>query len=69
MREDDHDDHALLATLAVKVARLEAEVDRLESKYVTLQRYIHVERAVVSVIGLLLTSLIAFAMSRLLGGH
>jgi hypothetical protein len=69
VRDDDNDDHALLATLAVKVARLESEVDRLETKYVTLQRYIHVERAVVSVIGLLLTSLIAFAMSRLLGGH
>ena len=69
MRDDDNDDHALLATLAVKVARLESEVDRLESRFVLIARYIHVERAVLGVVALILTTLAAFAMSRLLGGH
>ncbi len=67
MRDDDHDDHAMLATLAVKVAYMEAEINRLESKYVQLQRYIHIERAVLGLITLVLGSLAAFAMKRLLG--
>ena len=69
MRDDDNDDHALLATLAVKVARLEAEVDRLESKFVLIARYIHIERSVIGIVGLILTLLTAFAMNKLLGGH
>ncbi|MCU0501535.1 MAG: hypothetical protein MUC51_07170 [Anaerolineae bacterium] len=69
MRDDDNDDHALLATLAVKVARLEAEVDRLENRFVLIQRYIHVERSVIGIVGLVLTLLAAFAMNKLLGGH
>jgi hypothetical protein len=67
VRDDDNDDHALVATLAVKVARLESEMDRLEGKYVQLQRYIHIERAVLGLITLVLGSLAAFAMKRLLG--
>ncbi len=67
VRDDDNDDHALLATLAVKVAYMEAEINRLESKYVQLQRYIHIERAVLGLITLVLGSLAAFAMKRLLG--
>ena len=67
MRDDDNDDHALLATLAVKVARLESEVDRLENRFVLIQRYIHIERAVLGLITLVLGSLAAFAMKRLLG--
>ncbi len=69
MRDDDNDDHALVATLAVKVARLESEMDRLEGKYVQLQRYIHIERAVLGLITLVLGSLAAFAMKRLLGSE
>jgi hypothetical protein len=69
VRDDDNDDHALVATLAVKVARLEAEVDRLENRFVLIARYIHVERAVLGVVALILTTLAAFAMSKLLGGH
>jgi predicted Co/Zn/Cd cation transporter (cation efflux family) len=69
VRDDDNDDHALLATLAVKVARLEAEVDRLENRFVLIQRYIHVERSVIGIVGLVLTLLAAFAMNKLLGGH
>ncbi len=69
MRDDDNDDHALLATIAVKVARLEAEMDRLESRFVLIQRYINIERAVLGIIGLIATGLVAYAMSRLLGGH
>jgi hypothetical protein len=70
VRDDQaDDDHDLLATLAVKVAYLESEVGRLEHKYVQIQRYIHVERAVLGLIGLILTSLAAYAMSRLIGSH
>jgi hypothetical protein len=69
VRDDDNDDHALVATLAVKVARLESEMDRLEGKYVQLQRYIHIERAVLGLITLVLGSLAAFAMKRLLGSE
>ena len=69
MREDDNDDHALLATLAVKVARLESEVDRLDQRYVQIQRYIHIERAVLGLVALVAASLVAYAMARLLGGH
>lgn len=65
---DDNDDHALLATLVVKVARLESEVDRLDQRYVQLQRYVHIERAVLGIIGLIAASLVAYAMARLLGG-
>lgn len=68
MRDEDNDDHALLATLAVKIAHLEHEVGQLESKYVQIQRYILVERAVLGVISLILISLATFAMSKLLGG-
>lgn len=68
MRADDNDDHALLATLAVKVARLESEVDRLDQRYVQIARYIHIERAVLGIIGLIAASLVAYAMARLLGG-
>lgn len=67
MRDEDNDDHALLATLAVKIAHLEAEVGQLENKYVQIQRYILVERAVLGVISLILISLATFAMSKLLG--
>jgi hypothetical protein len=69
MREDDNDDHALLATLAVKIAYLEGEVGRLESKYVQIQRYIHIERAVLGIIALIATALVGYAMTRLLGTH
>ena len=69
MRADDNDDHALLATLAVKVARLESEVDRLDQRYVQIQRYIHIERAVLGLVALVAASLVAYAMTRLLGGH
>jgi hypothetical protein len=69
VRDDDNDDHALLATIAVRIARLEAEMDRLESRFVLIARYIHVERAVLGVVALILTSLAAFAMSKLLGGR
>lgn len=69
MRDEDSDDHALLATLAVKVAYLEAEVGRLETKYVQLQRYIHVERAVLGLIALVAGSMIAYIIPRLLGAH
>lgn len=69
MREDDHDDHALLATLAVKIAYLEGEVSRLDQKYVQIQRYIHIERAVLGLIGLVAAALVAYAMTKLLGGH
>lgn len=68
MRADDNDDHALLATLAVKVARLESEVDRLDQRYVQIQRYIHIERAVVGLVALVMSGLVAYAMTRLLGG-
>ena len=68
MRTDEqNDDHALLATLAVKVAYLEAEVGRLETKYVQLQRYIHVERAMFGLIALVMSALVAYAMPHLLG--
>lgn len=66
---DDNDDHAMLATLAVKVARLELEVDRLDTVFVRLERYINIERAVLGIIGLIAASLVAYAMARLLGGH
>jgi predicted Co/Zn/Cd cation transporter (cation efflux family) len=66
---DDNDDHALLAAMAVKVARLEQEVDRLENRFVLIQRYIHVERSVIGIVGLVLTLLAAFAMNKLLGVH
>ena len=70
MRDDQaDDDHDLLAKLAVKVAYLESEVGHLEHRYVQIQRYIHVERAVLGLVALILTSLAAYAMSRLLGGH
>jgi hypothetical protein len=69
VRDDDNDDHALLATLAVKVARLEAEIDRLETRFVLIQRYINIERAVLGLITLVLCSLGAFAMKRLLGAE
>jgi hypothetical protein len=69
VRDEDNDDHALLATLSVKVAYLEAEVGRLESKYVQIQRYIHIERAVLGIIALIATALVGYAMTRLLGGH
>jgi hypothetical protein len=69
VRDEDNDDHALLATLAVKVARLETEVDRLESKFVLIARYIHIERAVLGLVTLVLTTLAAYAMSKLLGMH
>lgn len=69
MREDDHDDHALLATLAVKIAYLEGEVSRLDQKYVQIQRYIHIERAVLGLVALVAASLVAYAMTRLLGAH
>ncbi|MCU0503946.1 MAG: hypothetical protein MUC51_19675 [Anaerolineae bacterium] len=69
VREDDNDDHALLATLAVKVARLEQEVDRLENRFVLIARYIHIERAVLGLVTLVLASLAAYAMNKLLGLH
>ena len=68
MRDDDNEDHALLAALTVRIAHLEAEVGNLESKYVQLQRYINIERAVLGLITLVLGSLAAFVMKRLLGG-
>ena len=69
MRDDDNDDHALLAAISVKVARLEAEIDRLETRFVLIQRYLHVERSVIGIVALVLTMLAAFAMNKLLGGH
>ena len=63
----DDEDHALLAALTVRIAHLEAEVGSLESKYVQLQRYINIERAVLGLITLVLGSLAAFVMKRLLG--
>jgi hypothetical protein len=69
VRDDDNDDHALLASLAVKVAYLEAEVGRLENKFVLLARYINIERAVLGLITLVASGLVAFAMNRLLGTH
>ena len=63
----DDEDHALLAALTVRIAYLEAEVGSLESKYVQLQRYINIERAVLGLITLVLGSLAAFVMKRLLG--
>ena len=70
VRDDQaDDDHDLLARLSVTVAHLEAEVGRLESKYVQLQRYIHVERAVLGLVALVMTALVGFAMTKLLGGH
>mgnify|MGYP003546813737 CR=1 FL=1 len=63
VRDDQaDDDHDLLARLSVTVARL-------ESKYVQLQRYIHVERAVLGLVALVMTALVGFAMTKLLGGH
>jgi hypothetical protein len=69
VRDEDNDDHSLLAALAVKVAYLEAEVGRLEGKYVQLQRYIHIERAVLGLIALVAAALVGFAMTKLLGTH
>jgi hypothetical protein len=69
VRDDDNDDHALLATLAVKVARLELEVDRLETRFVTLSRYINIERAVLGLVTLVLSMLVAYAFNRIIGGH
>ena len=59
-------DHDSLAVLAVKIAHLEDEVSQLERKYVRIERYINIERAVLGIIGLIATSLVAYAMSRLL---
>jgi hypothetical protein len=67
MKDPDFDATSQIATLLVKVEYLEAEISRLESKYVQLQRYIHIERAVLGLITLVLGSLAAFAMKRLLG--
>ena len=69
MRDDDNDDHALLATLAVKVARLEMEVDRLESRFVLLARYLNVERAVLGLVSLVLTLLAAYVFNKVVGMH
>ncbi len=67
VRDDDNEDHALLAALTVRIAHLESEVGNLESKYVQLQRYINIERAVLGLITLVLGSLAAFVKKRLLG--
>jgi hypothetical protein len=69
VRDEDNDDHALLAALAVKVARLELEVDRLETRFVTLARYLNVERAVLGLVTLVLSLLVAYAFNKLVGVH
>jgi hypothetical protein len=69
VRDEDHDDHALLAALAVKVAHIEAEVDRLEHRFTLLARFVPVEKAVFSIIGIIAVALIGIAIQRLFGGH
>ena len=69
MRDDDNDDHALLATLAVKVARLELEVDRLESRFVLIARYLNVERAVLGLVTLVMSMLAAYVFNKVVGMH
>lgn len=69
MRDDDNDDHALLATLAVKITRLEMEVDRLESRFVLLARYLNVERAVLGLVTLVLSMLAAYVFNKVVGMH
>lgn len=64
---EDLDARSLLATLVVKVAHLEAETAQLEHKYVQLQRYILIERAVLGLITLVAGALVVFAMNKLLG--
>ena len=69
MRDEDNDDHALLATLAVKVAYLEAEVSRLEARFTLLARFIPIEKAVMGIIALIAAALVGYAMTRLFGAH
>jgi hypothetical protein len=69
VRDEDNDDHALLATLAVKVARLEAEVDRLETRFTLLARFVPIEKATMGLIALVAASLVGYAMARLFGVH
>ena len=45
------------------------EVDRLETRFVTLSRYINIERAVLGLVTLVLSMLVAYAFNRMIGVH
>ena len=74
MPHDENESQIMLARidervqhLGIAVSDIKEEFSKMDTTFVRLQRYIHVERAVIGVISLVLLLLITYVFSKVVG--